>query len=120
MDNLINDMMPFTPTKLLPPPTPNTNYNHYAMPMVQPVMSKTISSYKKLMNDPIMAYRWQPAFNKDFGSMCQGDSKTGNIGTNTMFVMTPMEVTNMPQDQFSTNTNIDVYYRPQKEDPYRI
>ena len=37
---------------------------------------------------------------KDFVSMCQGDNKSGAIGTNAMFVMTPDKVTNTPPDRF--------------------
>jgi hypothetical protein len=39
--------------------------------MVHPITGKTISSYKKLMNDPAMAETWQPAFGKDFGGIVQ-------------------------------------------------
>jgi hypothetical protein len=51
------------------------------------------------MKDPVMAETWQTAFNKDFGGLCQGDDKTGTVGTDAMFVMTPQDVTNMPADQ---------------------
>ncbi len=63
-------------------------FEHVASPMVHPIMGKTISSYKKLMNDPATAEVWQTAFGKDFGGMAQGDTKTGQKGTNAMFVMT--------------------------------
>jgi hypothetical protein len=43
--------------------------------MVHPTMGKTISSYKKLMNDPATAEIWQTAFGKDFGGMVQGCNK---------------------------------------------
>jgi hypothetical protein len=61
---------------------------HFAYPMVHPVTGKTISSYKKLMNDPATAETWQTALGKDFGGMSQGGNKTGQKGTNAMFVMT--------------------------------
>ncbi len=120
MDNLNNDTTPFIPTKLLPPPTHPTNFEHYVMPMVHPVTGKTISSYKKLMKEPVTAEMWQTAFWKDFGGMCQGDDKTGTVGTNTMFVMTPQDVANMPPDRLATYANIIVDFQPQKEDPHRI
>jgi hypothetical protein len=121
LDDLDNDTTPFTPLKLLPSTALLTrNFNHYAMPMVHLVTGKTISSYKKLMKDPVTAETWQTAFGKDFGGMCQGDNKTGVIGTNAMFVMTPLEVTDMPKDRFATYANIAVDYWPQKEDPHRI
>ncbi len=65
-----------------------TIFEHFASPMVQPIMGETISSYKILMNNPAMAEMWQTAFGKDFGGMAQGDNKTGQKGTNAMFVMT--------------------------------
>jgi hypothetical protein len=70
MDDLQNKMVPFTPTKLAPPPTPLMNFEHYTMPMVHPTMGKTISSYKQLMNNPVTAITWQTASGKDVGSMC--------------------------------------------------
>jgi hypothetical protein len=69
-----------------------TKFEHYANPMVHPVMGETILSYKKLMNDPVMVEVWQTAFGKDFGGMAQGDNKTGQKGTNAMFMMTHNEI----------------------------
>jgi hypothetical protein len=39
------------------------------------------------MHDPVMAEIWQTVFGKDFGGMAQGDEKTGQKGTNSIFVM---------------------------------
>jgi hypothetical protein len=55
--------------------------------MLHPVTGETISSYKKLMNDPAIAEMWQTVFGKDFGGMSQGNNKTGQKGTNAIFVM---------------------------------
>jgi hypothetical protein len=52
------------------------------------VTGETISSYKKLMNDPATSETWQTAFGKDFGGLAQGNHKTGQKGTNAKFVMT--------------------------------
>ena len=52
-----------------------------------------------------MAEMWQTAFGKDFGGMYQGDDKTGTVGTDAMFVMTPQDVANMPADRFATYAN---------------
>ena len=84
------------------------NLKHYVMPMVHPVTREMISSYKKLMNNPVTAETWQTAFGKDFRGMCQGDNKTGTVGTNTMFVMTPEDVKNMPPCRFAMYANIVV------------
>ena len=64
------------------------NYAHFAPPMVHPTTGETITSYKWLMHDPATAEVWQTAFGKDFGGMAQGDDKTGQKGTNSIFVMT--------------------------------
>jgi hypothetical protein len=56
--------------------------------MVHPITGKTISIHKKLMNNPATAKTWKTAFGKDFGGMLQGGNKTGQKGTNAMFVMT--------------------------------
>jgi hypothetical protein len=80
----------FTPTDLLPPFVKNapSHIEHLVLPMVHPVTGKTISSYQKLMHDSATAEIWQMAFGKDFGGMAQGNLKTGQKGTNAMFVMT--------------------------------
>jgi hypothetical protein len=44
--DLENNTMMFTPTKLLPPPTPPMKFKHPVMPTVHPVMGKTISCHK--------------------------------------------------------------------------
>jgi hypothetical protein len=120
LDDLENDTTPYIPTKLLPKTLTPMNFEHYAIPMVHPVTGKTISSYKKLMKDPATAETWQTAFGKDFGGMCQGNVKTGTVGTDAMFVMIPQDVTNIPADRFATYLNIVVDFQPQKEDPHRI
>ncbi len=69
-----------------------SNYAHFVSLMVHPTMGKMISSYKGLMNDPKTAKVWQMAFGKDFGEMAQGDNKTVQKGTNSVFVMTHDEI----------------------------
>ncbi len=89
--------------------------------MVHPITGKTISSYKKLMNDPATVEVWQTAFGKDFGGMAQGCNKTGQKGTNAMFVMTKAEIASaLVAGKKITYTNPVVDHRPQKEDPNRI
>ncbi len=90
------------------------------MPMVHPTTGETISSYKQLMNDPATAEVWQTVFGKDFGGMAQGDNKTGQKGTNSIFVMTHAEVKLIPNAQTVTHACIVVDFHPQKEDPHRI
>jgi hypothetical protein len=44
----------------------------------------------------------------------------GQVGTNTMFVMDPKDILNIPVDRTVTYANVVVDFRPQKEDPHRI
>jgi hypothetical protein len=92
----------------------------YGFAMVHPVTGEHITSYRKLMNDPVTSEVWMTAFGKDFGGMCQGDNKTGTKGTNAIFVMNPRNVPNIPKDQPPTYAKVIVAYHPQKDDPYRI
>ncbi len=90
------------------------------MLMVHQTTGETISSYKQLMNDLVTTDTWQTAFEKDFGSMCQGDNKTGAKGTNALFVMKAEEVNHTPAARLATHTNIVINYQPQKDNPYQI
>jgi hypothetical protein len=97
------------------------HFEHYANPIVHPITGETISSYKKLMHDPATADIWQTALGKDFGRMAQGDNKTGQKGTNSMFVMNHEEnKTVLKAGEKFTNANPVVDHRPQKTDPNRI
>jgi hypothetical protein len=62
-------------------------FEHFACPMVHLITGITISSYKKLMNDPTTAEVWQTTFGNKFRGMAQGDNKMGQKGTNAVFVM---------------------------------
>ena len=84
----------FTPRKFVPVTNAVNvqNFAHFASPMIHPTTGEAISSYKRLMNDAETAEVWQTAFGKDFGGMAQGDDKTGQKGTNSVFVMTHKEI----------------------------
>ncbi len=89
--------------------------------MVHPITGEAISSYKKLMHDPATAETWQMAFGKDFGGMTQGDDKTGQKGTNAMYVMTHKDIRRvMAQNKKFMYGNPVVDYQPQKDDPHQI
>ncbi len=90
------------------------------MPMVHPITGKTITSYKKLMKDSVTQDTWLMAFGKDFGGMSQGDNKTGQVGTNAMFVMDPKDIPNISADRTVTYANVVVDFSPQKEDLHCI
>jgi hypothetical protein len=115
--------MVFTPRKFVPVAYEDNvpNFAHFALPMIHPTTGETISSYKRLMNDPETAEVWQTAFGKDFGGMAQGGDKTGQKGTNSVFVMTHKEIDIAKNaGQKWTYARIVVNYRPQKEDPNSI
>ena len=88
--------------------------------MVHPTTGETISSYKKLMHDPATSKIWQTAFGKDFGGMAQGDIKTGQNGTNSIFAMTHAEIANIPKIQTITYAHVVVNFCPQKTNLHRI
>jgi hypothetical protein len=71
------------------------------MPIIHPKTGKSISSYKQLMLDPAMSEVWQTAFGNDFGGMAQGNNKTRQKGTNSVFVMTHNEVKISPKIKLS-------------------
>ncbi len=85
--------------------------------MIHPVTKKTICSYCKLMNDPATAEVWMTAFGNNFGGMSQGDNKTGQKGTNAMFVMSPSDIPHIPKGHVITYARVVVNHRLQKEDP---
>jgi hypothetical protein len=74
-----------------------SHVEHFVLPIEHPVTGEPISSYKKMMHDPATSEIWQTAFGKDFGGMAQGDQKTGQKGTNAMFVMTHNEIKHVLQ-----------------------
>ncbi len=76
---------------------------HYANPMVHPITGSIISSYKKLMHNLATAEVWQTAFGKDFGGMAQGCNKTGQKGTNAMFVMTHDKIPHKMKKCYTSN-----------------
>jgi hypothetical protein len=89
--------------------------------MVHPITGETISSYKKLIKDPATAEVWQTEFGKEFGGMAQGDNKTGQKGTNAMFVMNHNNIKKiLKAGKKFTYANLVVDFFPQKKDPNRI
>ena len=83
-------------------------------------MGETISSYKKLARGPVTRDTWTTSLGKEFGNIAQGDHKTGEKGTNCVFVMTHDQIRTIPKDRVVTYARIVVDFRPQKEDPNRV
>ncbi len=96
----------FIPTALLPSVVEDSpsHVEHFALPMVHPVTSETISSYKELMNNTATSEKWQTAFGKDLRGMVQGNHKMGQKGTNAIFVMTQDKIRHVLQQQHKKNT----------------
>ncbi len=63
---------------------------------------------------------WQAAFGKDFGGMAQGNNKTGQKGTNSIFVMSRDEVKRIPKNQTVTYACVVVDFSPLKANPHHI
>ncbi len=112
--------MAFSPSHLMMPAVVDKipNYARYASLMVYPATGETITSYKRLMNNLEAAKIWQTAFGKDFGGMAQGNNKTGQKCTNSIFLMTHKEIAMAKKEEkMWTYARIVMDYRPQKEDP---
>ncbi len=121
-NNNLHDI--FSPQLLLDttPVREHVRFKHFACPMLHPTTGETITSYKRLMHDPAMAETWQTALGKDFGGMAQVDNKTGQKGTNAMFVMTHNEIHKVLTQgkKLHTYGNPVVNYCPHREDPNKI
>ena len=98
----------------------DADIEHFCAGVVHPETGETITSYKKLIADPITYDVWSRAFGKEFGSLAQGDNLTGEKGTNCLYVMSPEDVKKIPKDRVITYGRIVVDYRPQKDDPNRV
>jgi hypothetical protein len=98
----------------------DADIDHMCAGVVHPTTGETITSYKKLIACPLLRDVWTTAFGKEFGNLAQGDRKTGEKGTNTMFVMTHPQIRDIPRDRTVTYGRVVVDYRPQKSDPNRV
>ena len=131
LTNRINDDKKTTwipSTFITSSPTTNDNrrgnydadIEHFCAPVIHPITGETITNYKKLARDPATNETWTTALGKEFGNIAQGDNKTGEEGTNCVFVMTPAQVRAIPKDRTVTYARIVVDFRPQKKDPNRV
>ncbi len=93
------------------------DFEQVAMLMVHPTTSKRISSCKKLMHKPATSKIWQTALGKYFGGMAQGDNKTGQKGSNLIFVMTHAQIPLIPKNQTITYMRMVVDFLTPKGGP---
>ena len=93
---------------------------HFCAPVIHPHTGESITKYKKLVNDPVLAHTWSRAFGKEFGNLAQGDNLTNTARTDSIFVLTHQQIQRIPHDRTVTYPRIVVDYRPQKQDPNRV
>ena len=86
--------------------------------VVHPITKETITSYAKLVQNPILCEIWSRAMCKELGRLAQGYGETK--GTNTIIFLTLDKIPRIPSDRVVTYARIVVDYRPQKEDPNRV
>eukprot|EP00804_Cyclotella_cryptica_P014654 CCRYP_012668-RA/>CCRYP_012668-RA protein AED:0.51 eAED:0.40 QI:0/0/0/1/0/0/2/0/482 len=98
----------------------DVDIEHFCAGVQNPVTKETITQYKTLIKLPEMTDIWTTAFGKEFGNLAQGDLKTGEKGTNTLFVMSHEEIANIPPGGTITYGRIVIDFRPQKADPNRV
>eukprot|EP00804_Cyclotella_cryptica_P001099 CCRYP_008385-RA/>CCRYP_008385-RA protein AED:0.18 eAED:0.13 QI:0/0/0/1/0.4/0.16/6/0/1406 len=90
----------------------DADIDHMCAGVVHPTTGETITSYKKLIACPLLRDVWTTAFGKEFGNLAQGDRKTGEKGTNTMFVMRHAQIRDIPRDRTITYGRVMVDYIP--------
>ena len=88
--------------------------------MIHPATGEIITKYSKLSNDPEAREVWITAIGKLFGSLAQGDNRTGTKGTYSLVVLTHQDIRDIPTNIVVTYGRLAVNYRPQKEDPNRV
>ena len=94
---------------------------HFCAPVVHFVTGETITSYKRLASDPATRDIWRTGFGKEWGRMAQGDNKTKEKGTNSIFVMSHKQIEKVTKEgRIFTYARIVVDFRPQKKDPNRV
>ena len=65
---------------------------HFCGGVVHPITGETITKYQKIVKDPLLKPIWERSMGKEFGSLAQGDTLTGEKGTDCMFVMDHNEI----------------------------
>ena len=69
---------------------------------MHPTTGGIITKYSKLVNDPETREVWATAFGKEFGSLAQGDNRTGAKSTDSLVVLTHKEIRDIPTDRVVT------------------
>ena len=94
----------------------NVDVEHFCAPVVHPITGETITSYKKLANNPATKEIWQTGFGKEWGHMAQGNNKTKEEGTNSIFVMSHKQIEKVTKEgRTFTYARLVIDFRPQKK-----
>ena len=51
----------------------DVNIEHFCAPVVHPITKETITSYNKLIKNPVLKPTWTTQLGKDFGNLAQGN-----------------------------------------------
>jgi len=82
--------------------------------VTHPDTGETITSYKKLLQIPLLRNIWTKAMCKELGNISQGFGT--NKGTNTVHFTTHQEIAVITADRIVTFARIVIDYRAQKDD----
>eukprot|EP00804_Cyclotella_cryptica_P006049 CCRYP_000271-RA/>CCRYP_000271-RA protein AED:0.21 eAED:0.21 QI:0/0/0/1/0/0/7/0/881 len=98
----------------------NIDIEHFCNGVQHPTTGEMITKYKTLIKIPQMRDVWTTAFGKEFGNRAQGDAKTGEQGTDSIFLMSHYEIAAIPKGRTVTYGRIVIDFWPQKADPNRV
>ena len=65
------------------------NIKHFCAPVIHPRTGELITPYKRLSKDPEMKEVSETGFGKEWGSLAQGDTRTGAKETDTFKILCP-------------------------------
>ena len=82
----------------LPSYEPISSENFF-VPVIHLMTGKITSKYKELANNPETSEVWRTAFRKEFGGLEQRDNKTGEKGSNAIFILDHEGINNIPADR---------------------
>ena len=97
---------------------PTINIEEVANSVVHPTAKETITTYQKLIDEPLLRYVWMRAMYKELARLAQGYKDTP--GTSTIKFMSLDKISRIPRDRTVTYACIVVDYREQKSDPNRV
>ena len=75
----------------------SVNIEHFCDPVVHPVTGETISKHQTLARYTVIKETWT-AWGKELGNLAQGDDKTSTKVMDSLFLMSPDDIRNIPKD----------------------